>query len=356
MQRPPRIFSNRLNASEFKRAVWRDGRIVGQPLDDESASNRRMFDDDESAQESDNSRVPAPLDLGHIEMMTTQRAAEALLSDAEDEDAEDAEDPDVEEENPHSECSDDSDEDVPKIVPEKRKDAQFSNGLMQALVGSTINQSEIMDDNYEQFSKRRKRIGAQDEEPECTSCVDDEEEVDDSNSYTTNDNGFDRLDDLTQTAEPVKIDDGACVGCEMGKLIDPVDQFVLANVHRIPKYRLWNLAKDAYQAQVVKPTIAKGGGVLPEWSRNDIERHYEYHVVDQKLFRVSVLQELRGMRALCKQRLVLQSPCGSSEIDKAAMKDYMQLVAMESKEYHMLNSTAPSAEIGSSAKKNDSLR
>lgn len=195
------------------------------------------------------------------------------------------------------------------------------------LFGGTVN--SVDNGKSERSSQRH--------QPQSNSLNDEDEDYEDCQSMAPTVPAMDE-------ESAVRIDHGACVGCELGDTIEPVDQFVLSNVHRIPKTRLWTLAKDAYQTQVVEAVQRQGGGTMPEWTRVDIERHYEYHVVDPKLFRIGVLQELKGMRALCKQRMVMESPNGGQEIDTRSMKEYIQLLTMESKEYHLLTNTPLSCE------------
>lgn len=343
---PPRIHSNRMNAREFRRAVWRNGQVVGRDVAEQRAGDDLMFADDYGSNGRDrgdggegNARTRTGLNLAQIELMATKSTVEeheALLSENGDEEeeydgtngADGDSNHDSDDDSGSSSCGDGAEycgsrPSKRRYTSHSRGDAQntMSLGLMNTLFGGTL-------DSHQPESVEDARNAGDSNEPTTTHSTDsfDADTHSDANTIPT-------------IEEPcIELEHGTCVGCELGGLVEPVDKFVIDNAHRVPSNRLWSLAHDAYKTQVVDATRMQGGGVLPDWSRVDIQRHYEFHVVDERLFRLSALRDLQGLRALCKSRILTQNSDGSQEIDSQSMKEYMSIVSMESKEHHLLSS------------------
>jgi hypothetical protein len=357
-QAPPQIHSNRLNAQAFRRAVWRNGQIVSRNVGERRSGDTFMFEGDSGGGDVEggegNARTRTGLNLTQIELMATKATVEdheELLSDASDDDngddGDDGDDGESGDESGSSSCGDLPDHCGESLRPQKRQTTSHSGGtaqntmslgLMNTLFGGTLESQCPNRSTDKQFNPF------------------DEETRDDMNRVDTDTHseaGSSRHTIPTVEEPCIELEHGTCVGCELGGLVEPVDKFVIDNAHRVPSNRLWSLAHDAYKTQVVDATRMQGGGMLPDWSRVDIQRHYEFHVVDERLFRLSALRDLQGLRALCKSRILTQTSDGTQEIDSQSMKEYMSIVSMESKEHHLLSSiVANSGGFGPSSSAN----
>jgi len=360
---PPRIFSNRLNSQSFRRAVWRNGSIVGESIGTVPIAD----DEDEQIGGDDSTDGPStthrqPLNLSEIELIATQTAStkgdDAWLSDdeeddecelfGEEEDEEDGGEEDDAEEEREEDDEMETAEDIPRRnqsrlssqLPTNTTQTVCSLGLMRSLFGSTV--SSVVKEHEHHTSDTYEADGLSDLHSQLGGDT-THDQVSESRFETASEHNMNQSSCSSQLREPeaqacMHVDGATCVGCEFGDLVDPVVRFVLNNATRVPKPRLWHLARDAYRSQVVLPIQNDGGSVLPDWSVVDIERHFEFHVVNSQLFRIDALRDLKGMRTLYRQRMVLATD-GGQEIDSRAMKEYMQLVAMESKEHNLLSAS-----------------
>ena len=127
----------------------------------------------------------------------------------------------------------------------------------------------------------------------------------------------------------------SCVGCVLAGKVAPVVRFVNENAARMEETTLWKMAALAYQREVVEPARVEGV-VVPSWGWREIRVHFQMHVVDVRLGRLSTLRLLGMMRTQAEQRLLRIEASGERELDKASAEEVRKIVGMESKERQLL--------------------
>jgi len=146
-----------------------------------------------------------------------------------------------------------------------------------------------------------------------------------------------RRDAAMRAAFPVK--GVSCVGCVLAGKIAPVVRFVNENAARMDETTLWKMAALSYQREVVEPARTEGVEV-PKWGWKEVRVHFQMHVVDERLGRLSTLRLLGMMRSQAEQRLLRIEASGERELDKTGAEQVLKIVTMESRERQLLENMA----------------
>ena len=106
-----------------------------------------------------------------------------------------------------------------------------------------------------------------------------------------------------------------CPGCCLASRTLPIENFVNANASRMSQTALFKFCALLWKKDVCDP-VAREGGTPIEWSWRDIAVHYNTHVLNPALARVSTIQSLAAMRMQLENQLVKIGDDGERSLDK----------------------------------------
>ena len=105
-----------------------------------------------------------------------------------------------------------------------------------------------------------------------------------------------------------------CVGCNLApEDIRPVVDFVVGCCVRMEKTALYKAAARVYIDQVVTPRQNEGVGNSPSWSWVQIHKHFEEHVLHERLMAADAVTGMRAARRWCEQRLVRETDAAPAD-------------------------------------------
>ena len=213
-----------------------------------------------------------------------------------------------------------------KRVRSNACNAQLSMNMFSTLFGSAPGSGPLM-------AKRARLAHSAEESGEESEEEGGEESADDAMSTVSNGSQARRQAEQSLFHIP-----GVhCVGCILPPArLEAVDSFVLDNAANKQGDILWRSAAHVYEETVVRPCRREQSSA-PDWQWTELREHYEQHVVHPKLFRVQACREMREIRAVLTEQMIIQNDeTGTRELDKASVEQYLKVETAESKEYALL--------------------
>ena len=128
-----------------------------------------------------------------------------------------------------------------------------------------------------------------------------------------------------------------CVGCMIGKRLDPVTSYVHEHVATMPATTLFKMAALVYKRTVVAE-CKEAGVQAPPFAWRDMRRHYQMHCIDSSVNRCDAIRTLQAMRMTLQHsgvlRVTTNDDLGTSrrELDKNATELYLKILAQEDRE------------------------
>ena len=121
----------------------------------------------------------------------------------------------------------------------------------------------------------------------------------------------------------------ACVACEFPHAMDSMNEFVKQQVFQVPPNMLWKACERFYRDSVRSKAEKEQGQLLPTWTKEAIETHYRFHVIDDHLRHAAVCRELTTMRTLLTSGMVTQDQSGFETIESKQVNEYIKLLREE---------------------------